>query len=581
LTILYLMKRFLGLTAAFSRFLNSGGRFLTLSLSRGLFFVPSKIFAGVRYFLWPRQSRRRYRTAIFAVFFVAFLGANLDSPKYWNSFADRINPKLDAIDLPEGVRRLDKWYILKTADDILNIPHFVNIPFSKGLDLEGGIHLIYQADLSQVQTGDHDEAMEGLRDVIERRVNLFGVREPQVFVQKAGDDYRLVVELAGITDFNRAIELIGQTPFLEFKEERPLNDQTRILRKFFERQTVQIETAGGEVLDAETQITDAQLAGYCTNIQPDFIRLVGQSEGEDPCFQSTSPPLTGKYLKNSTIQFDFNTNLPIVGLGLDDTGSKIFEEVTGRNIGKPLAIYLDGILINFPTVQQQISGGSAQITGFDIEGAKLLTRNLNAGALPVPMTLISQTSIGASLGEESLQASLRAGVVGFIAVILFMVLLYRFSGFLGVIALLIYLVLLLALFKLIPVTLTLPGIAGLILSLGMAVDANILVFERLREEMLSASAKGSQDKGRNVQDFLLILNRAYARAWPSIRDGNVSTLITCAILFWFSTSFIKGFALTLGIGIVVSMFSAMIVTRYLMRLMGEGRWGNKVRIWIR
>ena len=571
LAILYLMKRFLGLTATFSRFLDSGGQFLIRSLSKGLFFAPSKLFAGIRYFVWPRQSRRRYRTAIFAVFLFAFFAANLDSPKYWDSFADWANPKLDAIDLPEGVRRLDKWYILKTADDILNIPHFLNIPFSKGLDLKGGIHLIYQADLSQVQTGDYGEAMEGLRDVIERRVNLFGVREPQVFVQKAGDDYRLVVELAGITDFNRAIKLIGQTPYLEFKEERPREDQKRILREFFAKQNTQVDA----------QITDEQLAGYCTSIDPDFIRVVQQSGAEDPCFQSTSPPLTGKYLKNSTIQFDYTTNVPIVGLELDNAGSKIFEEVTGRNIGKPLAIYLDGILINFPTVQQQISGGSAQITGFDIEGAKLLTRNLNAGALPVPMTLISQTSIGASLGEESLQASLRAGVVGFIAVMIFMVLLYRVSGFLGVVALIIYLVSLLAIFKLIPVTLTLPGIAGLILSLGMAVDANILVFERLREEMLSASAKGVKDKGRNEQDFLLILNRAYARAWPSIRDGNASTLITCVILFWFSTSFIKGFALTLGIGVVVSMFSAMIVTRYLMRLVGEGRWGKKIKIWIR
>ena len=571
LAILYLMKRFLGLTATFSRFLDSGGQFLIRSLSKGLFFAPSKLFAGIRYFVWPRQSRRRYRTAIFAVFLFAFFAANLDSPKYWDSFADWANPKLDAIDLPEGVRRLDKWYILKTADDILNIPHFLNIPFSKGLDLKGGIHLIYQADLSQVQTGDYGEAMEGLRDVIERRVNLFGVREPQVFVQRAGDDYRLVVELAGITDFNRAIKLIGQTPYLEFKEERPREDQKRILREFFAKQNTQVDA----------QITDEQLAGYCTSIDPDFIRVVQQSGAEDPCFQSTSPPLTGKYLKNSTIQFDYTTNVPIVGLELDNAGSKIFEEVTGRNIGKPLAIYLDGILINFPTVQQQISGGSAQITGFDIEGAKLLTRNLNAGALPVPMTLISQTSIGASLGEESLQASLRAGVVGFIAVMIFMVLLYRVSGFLGVVALIIYLVSLLAIFKLIPVTLTLPGIAGLILSLGMAVDANILVFERLREEMLSASAKGVKDKGRNEQDFLLILNRAYARAWPSIRDGNASTLITCVILFWFSTSFIKGFALTLGIGVVVSMFSAMIVTRYLMRLVGEGRWGKKIKIWIR
>ena len=239
-------------------------------------------------------------------------------------------------------------------------------------------------------------------------------------------------------------------------------------------------------------------------------------------------------------------------------------------------------MISAPRVQQEISGGQAQITGFSIEGAKILARNLNAGALPVPISLISHQSIGASLGEESLQKSLKAGIVGLIAIVLFMLVLYKLSGVIGVIALAIYLVLLLAIFKIIPVTLTLPGIAGLILSLGMAVDANVLVFERLREEMLKSDSKdGEPGKDGDGRNFLLILNRAYSRAWPSIRDGNVSTLLTCLILFWFSTSFIKGFALTLGIGILVSMFSVMIVTKYLMRFAGEGRFGKKIALWIR
>jgi len=554
------MKRFFGMTAELSRLLNFGWRFLVL--------IPNKLVSGIRYFIWPRQSRKRYRSVVFAVLLLAFLSVNLDYPNYWNKVAEWANPKLDAIDMPESVRKLDKWYALKSADDILNIPNFINIPFSRGLDLQGGLHLIYEADLSQVDPEDYGESMNGLRDVIERRVNLFGVREPQVLVQESGGNYRLVVELAGMSDFNKAIELIGQTPYLEFKEERPQDEQKRILRKFFAK--VQVETEGGEV----TQISDEQLTRYCENINPDFIKVIQQSEGEDPCFKSTTPQLTGKYLKDSRIEFDPNTNVPVVGLELDDTGAKIFEEVTGRNVGKRLAIYLDEILINFPTVQQQISGGSAQITGFDITGAKVLARNLNAGALPVPITLISEQFIGASLGEESLQRSLKAAVVGLIAVVLFMIILYKMSGILGVLALAIYLVLLLAIFKIIPITLTLPGIAGLILSIGMAVDANVLVFERLREEMAG-------DKDGEPRDFLFVLNRAYSRAWTSIRDGNMSTLITCLILFWFSTSFIKGFALTLGIGVAVSMFSAMIVTRYLMRLVGEGRLGRKINIWVR
>ena len=560
------MQKFFGLTRLISNFINSGGRFLVL--------IPNKIILGVRYFVWPKQSRRRYRVAILAIFLFAFLAVNLNSPNYWNKFADWANPKLGSINMPEA----------------FSVPHFVNIPFSRGLDLQGGLHLIYEADLSQIDTKDYGESMEGLRDVIERRVNLFGVREPQVFVQESGDSYRLVVELAGITDFGEAIGLIGETPYLEFKEERSVDDQKRILRKFIPGQGIQRETEGGEKIDVESQITDEQLIGYCANPSADFLRVVEQLTGEDPCFKSTSPSLTGKYLTSASLQFSgggvgsgaVGPSQPVVSLELDGEGAKIFKELTGRNVGKPIAIYLDGVLISAPRVQQEISGGQAQITGFSIEGAKILARNLNAGALPVPISLISQQSIGASLGEESLQKSLKAGIVGLIAIVLFMLVMYKLSGAIGVVALAIYLVLLLAVFKIIPVTLTLPGIAGLILSLGMAVDANVLVFERLREEMLENDSKdGEHDKDTGGRNFLLILNRAYSRAWPSIRDGNASTLLTCLILFWFSTSFIKGFALTLGIGVMISMFSAMIVTKYLMRFVGESRLGKKKWLWIR
>lgn len=548
------MKKFVGFTGGILLFITRSGGFLVA--------IPNRIILGLLHFVWPRQARRRYRTVLLAVFLLTILAANFDYPKYWDKFANFTNTKLDTIDMPENMRKLDRWYILKRADDILNIPRFPTVPFSLGLDLQGGLDLIYLADLSDVEPKNYEDAMQGLRDVIERRVNLFGVREPQVFTQKVAGDYRLVVELAGIRDFNKAIEIIGQTPFLEFRELRASEDQKRILKEFF------ADLEGGEEVKGE------QLEKVCDNPNPQFLGLIAQAGKEDPCFMAIAPTaLTGQYLKNASLKFDVNTNQPTVALALDETGASIFEEVTARNVSKPLAIYLDGILINWPRVQEKISGGNAQITGFNIEGAKTIARSLNAGALPVPIGLISQQSIGASLGEESIQESLRAGIIGLVAVAIFMITLYKLSGFLSVLALLIYLVLLLALFKIMAVTLTLPGIAGIILSLGMAVDANVLVSERLREEF-------SRNKGKGGE-FLYMINNAYERAWPSIRDGNFSTLLTCTILFWFSTSFIKGFALTLGLGITISMFSAMVITRYMMRLLGEGRLSRHPWLWNR
>lgn len=495
---------------------------------------------------------------LIAVFLLAFLAANLDYPKYWNKSVDWINPKLEAVNIPQALVKYDKWGISRSIDNIFTMPHFWNLPFSQGLDLRGGIHLVYEADLSGVAKNEYGEAMNGLRDVIERRVNLFGVREPQVLAQESGGNYRLIVELAGIQDFNTAIQLIGQTPFLEFKEERLFSDTKRVIQKI-----------------SQEELTDEQIRNVCASATPDLILAITRQTQEDPCFQSTAPaPLTGKYLKDASVQLDPNTSQSVVALRLDDTGAKLFEQITERNINKPLAIYLDGILRSAPTVQNKISGGNAQITGINIQEAKQIARDLNAGALPVPITLISQQSIGASLGEESLRTSLRAGIFGAFAVIGFILILYKLSGFLAVISLLIYISLFLAVIKIIPITLTLPGIAGFILSIGMAVDANILIFERLKEEMI-------KEKDIEGNNFVLILNHAYERAWSSIRDGNISTLLTAAILFWFSTSFIKGFALTLGIGVLISMFSAMIVTKYLMRLAGEGRLGKKIGPWVR
>ncbi|MDO8601487.1 MAG: protein translocase subunit SecD, partial [bacterium] len=230
--------------------------------------------------------------------------------------------------------------------------------------------------------------------------------------------------------------------------------------------------------------------------------------------------------------------------------SNLFKEITARNIGKFLPIYIDGVPVSTPVVQQEIAGGKAQISGdFTAETAQVLARNLNAGALPVPIKLISQQTVGPILGKISLEHSLRAGVIGLIGVILFMLLFYRLPGLLASISLSIYVIFVLTIFKTIPVTLTLAGIAGFLLSIGMAVDANILIFARMREEM------------KQGKSFSMAVEEGFRRAWPSIRDSNFNSLIVCAILFSFATSFIKGFALTLGIGILVSMFSAIFITR--------------------
>ncbi len=396
----------------------------------------------------------------------------------------------------------------------LKLPHFPQIPFKLGLDLQGGSHLVYEADLSNVEKGEYSPAMQGLRDVIERRVNLFGVQEPIVQTQEARGRYRLIVELAGIIDPAEAIKMIGQTPFLEFKE--PKENYEEIIE----------------------------------NNQKTLER--GEGEIEDP-YQATA--LTGKYLKKAELGFEQTaTYKSLVLLQFNDEGSKIFEDLTSRNVGKPLAIYIDGLPISAPIVQETISGGKAQITGnFTIDEAKALARNLNAGALPVPIKLISQQSVGPTLGKISLEKSLKAGSLGFLLIILFMIFFYRLPGILSALALGIYAVVVLSLFKLIPVTLTLAGIGGAILSIGMAIDANILIFSRMREEL-----RGGKSFAQSVED-------GFNRAWPAIRDGNLTTLIVAVILFSFGTSFIKGFALTLSLGILISMLSAIFITKNFLR----------------
>lgn len=426
------------------------------------------------------MSKRRVCIIVFFIFVLAFFAGNLVYPQF------------------------------------LNLPKVPDIPFRLGLDLQGGTHLVYEADLSNIEKEDIDSSMQGLRDVIERRVNLFGVREPVVQTQEAKGSHRLIIELAGVKDPAKAIEMIGQTPYLEFKEQKE-NYQ--------------------EIVEKNKEILESQ--------EPNVEEI------EEP-FRAT--PLTGKYLEKAELGFDQTTMKPLVLLQFNEEGSALFADLTGSNIGKLLPIYIDGLPISLPVVREEISGGKAQITGdFNIDEAKSLARNLNAGALPVPINLISQQSVGPTLGEKSIRESLKAGAVGFLAVIIFMIIFYRLPGFLASVALAIYMIFILSLFKLIPVTLTLAGIGGFILSVGMAVDANILIFSRMREEI------------KEGKSFPQAVEDGFNRAWPSIRDGNLTTLFVALILFSFGTSFIKGFALTLSLGIVASMFSAIIISKNFLR----------------
>lgn len=369
--------------------------------------------------------------------------------------------------------------------------------FKLGLDLLGGAHLVYQADLHEVPGSERDDAMAGVRDVIERRVNLFGAAEP--VVQVSGQD-RLIVDLPQVKDVSQAIKLIGDTPFLEFRE--------------------------------------------AVNFD--------QTATESLAFIPTG--LTGRELKRARLVFDQNTNLPQVSLEYNEEGAKMLSEISKRNIGRPLAIFLDGEALSVPIVRDEITDGRAVISGqFTINEARDLARRLSAGALPVPISLISQEIIGPSLGRESLQQSLKAGLWGLTALALFMVIFYRGYGLVALFSLLFYTVSVLTIFKLLPVTLTLAGIAGFILSLGMAVDGNILIFSRILEELKNGKARAPA------------IEAGFERAWSSIRDSQVTTLIAAAILYIFAASLVKGFALTLAIGTIFSIFSAVYVTRLILK----------------
>lgn len=388
-----------------------------------------------------------------------------------------------------------------------------------GLDLQGGIRLVYKVDLLGIPESEKEAAFESTHSIIERRINFFGVVEPLIQTQKVGEERRIIVELPGAIDLTHAQGLIGKTAQLTFWEGKP-----------------GVTPSG--------MLIATQSAGVPFGITA-FL-------GEDPI----KTKLTGKHLRTTRVVFDPTTGEPQVELRFKEEGTKLFAELTHRNVGKPLAIVLDEQLLGQPpTVREPILQGNAVITGnFTTETARNLSIALNAGALPAPLRLIGESLVGPSLGIDSLKKSLFGGFLGFASIVIFMVYLYRKEGLLACLALVVYVTIVLFIFKIIPVTLTLAGIAGFVLSIGMAVDANILIFERMREEL----------RAGKPQDFVVRLG--FLRAWTSIRDSNISSLITCAILYYFGSGIIRGFALTLAIGILVSMFSAITVTRNLLRV---------------
>ncbi|MBH41488.1 MAG: protein translocase subunit SecD [Candidatus Magasanikbacteria bacterium] len=624
----------------------------------------------------------------------------------------------------------------------VGLPTLPESPFRLGLDLQGGAHLVYKANVAGIEPGDQPQAVEGVRDAVERRVNGTGVSEPNVQTARVGDEFRLIVDLPGIEDVNEAIKMIGETPILDFQEQNnePPRELTEEEKQQItetnenaakESQDIQQKLAGGAVFaDLVTEHSDDEgsknnagnigfLESGIPGLDPLYIWASSHKEGdisekpietefgyhilqrgaqkdgepkvsakhilvcyfgakacasEDvtkeqalqkaqdifsqvngenfdalakeystdasnkdtggdlgtfakgamvPAFEAAVfdaevgqivgpvetdfgyhviyktaeelplayelshimkrkltqkdilPPsnnwkptkLSGKQLDRAAVAIDQQTGSVQVTLNFDKEGTQLFKEITERNLNKPVAIFLDGAPISIPTVQSVISGGEAVITGsFSMQEARLLAQRLNTGALPVPIELISQQAIGASLGAESLQKSLRAGFIAIILVMLFMIFYYRLPGVLATLSLTLYISLVLAVFKGIGVTLTLAGIAGFILSIGMAVDANILIFERVKEELKAGkSLKAAVEEG-------------FLRAWTSIRDGNISTLITCVLLVGFGSSFVQGFAATLSIGVLLSMFSAITITRAFLRFVVP--WFSRYGSWL-
>ena len=653
------------------------------------------------------KLRARIRWGVAGIFALIVVMAVIDVPVYANRVIDGINTTI-----------------------ALGLPRVPEKPFSLGLDLQGGTHFEYRALVDNIAENERGSAVDGVRDVIERRVNALGVGETNVQTTKVGEEHRVIVELPGVTDVRQATAMIGETPILEFKEQntepprsltadekKQMDEFNRsakkeadqvikearsgkdfaALAKEYSDDAENIKNNGGylgyigentafgptmftwllsakpgEVAKALIQTPDgytiakrgaertgdkqakashilicylgakgcvdttftkaeakkkaeelfvqanaenfAELAkansadtgsrdkggdlgafprgamvpsfdaavfdakvgqiigpvesefGYHIIYKQDEIvpkefelsRILIRTQSErdivPPASEWKTTGLSGKQLRRAEVVSDPTTGAVQVSLQFDDEGKELFKTITTRNIGKPVGIFLDGEPISIPTVQQAIPDGQAVISGqFGLKEAKLLSTRLNAGALPVPVELIGQQSLGATLGAESVAKSLKAGIVGVILVMLFMVLFYRLPGAIAVVALVVYILVLLGIFKLVGVTLTLAGIAAFILSIGMAVDANVLIFERTKEELQSGKS------------LAVAVEEGFSRAWPSIRDSNVSTLISSGVLLGLGSSFVQGYATTLVLGVLVSMFSAITVSRMFLR----------------
>ncbi len=396
-----------------------------------------------------------------------------------------------------------------------NLGFISKFSFKLGLDLNGGTHLVYKADTSKIPAGDVADSMQSLRNVIEARINSLGVSEPVVQTEKStigGEEVnKLIVELPGVTDIKQAVDTIGQTPVLEFKK-----------------------------------------------INPDAPALTASSTPAEIDAQFISTELTGRYLETALVQFDPQTNKPVISLTFNSEGKDVFAALTKSEMGNPIAIVLDGQILSAPVVQDEITDGKAIISGnFTVPEARELSRSLKYGALPVPVELVGTQTIGASLGADAINASVRAGMWGFLLVAIFLILLYRLPGLIAVVSLTLYVIFNLALFKLLGVVLTSAGLAAFIISIGMAVDGNILIFERMREEF---------EKGNSIEEGI---KEGFNRAWLSIRDSNLSSIITALILFFTATSaLVKGFAFVFFIGVLVSAFTAITVSRTFLFALG-------------
>ena len=389
-----------------------------------------------------------------------------------------------------------------------------------GLDLRGGSQLLYEADLSKKDPSITDEeAMSAVIEKIQRRVNEYGTTEPVIVKQGTN---RILVQLPDVEDINEAISLIGKTALLDFREQ-------------------EFDASGIPVFDE--------------NGNPVFKDEPARAIGSD----NKEKELTGKYLKLAYQDVDPYTG-SVVAFEWDSEGALLFEQITERNLQKPLGIFLDDALISAPVVQAVIGEKGIIEGGFTVDEANTLAIQLNSGSLDVPLTIIGQENVDPSLGADSIQKSMQAAIIGIILLFLFMILYYRLPGLVACISLVIYGVFFLAIFSIFPITLTLSGIAGAILSLGMAVDANVLIFERMKQELRAGRTPGAATEA------------GFNRAWPAIRDSNITTFIACAVLIWlgrssaFHASMVSGFAITLFIGVALSMFTAIVVTRTFLRL---------------